>query len=109
MARSPIADEAPVDDRVPQLKAAPLETCDGPIERPVTHVLAALDEREDIARSEQLVDVIRIVLPVCCNAQGATRFQPVGYECQKIRLQQPSLVVPFLRPRIGKVEVDTIE
>ena len=88
-------------------EAAFFELRGGPIEGPVTIVLAPLVELEQRAAGEQFVDMLGVVLPVRGDVQCAVRCEPAVHELEKIGFQDAPLVMPFLRPRIGKVQVQS--
>ena len=58
-------------------------------------------------RVEHLKCVLRVVLPVGGEMQVTVRREAARKQANERRLQQPSLVVPFLRPRIREVNMDT--
>lgn len=97
--------KTPVPDAVSFAKSALLELGARSIQRLVAVVLAPSNAFKLIRPRKDLVNMLSIVCPVGSNVERATRDEAVCDQVDKIRLHNSSLVVSFLRPGIGKVQV----
>jgi hypothetical protein len=105
-----IAMQAPVPDAVTLAQTAPLELCCLPVQRRgFVSMHVALSQREFRGAGDQLVDVLRVIFPVGRNVHGAAGCELAGGQLQKRSLYQAALVMPFLGPGIGKIQIDTSE
>ena len=61
--------------------------------------------KETSARGEGVFHSLEVVIVICRQPQSPAGHQNSGYLCQKGRIQEASLVMPFFRPRVREVNV----
>ena len=98
------AGEQEVDGRTAFVKSALLEPSDRPPAGPFD--LAALETTDSGTGLQHLV---RVVINIGGEMQGATEPQPVDQDVDDVGTNEPAIVMPLLRPRIGKVHAYGIE
>ena len=77
------------------------------LERPIAIVFAPFGAPEPCGGGKYLINVLRIVGPVGRDMNGAARLEFVSAKVEKPWLDDPTLVMPLFRPRVGKIQIDT--
>jgi len=98
------AGEQEVDGRTAFVKPALLEPSDRPPAWPLD--LATLETTDSGTGLQHLV---RVVINIGGEMQGATEPQPVDQDVDDVGTNEPAIVMPLLWPRIGKVHAYGIE
>src|SRR5688572_22450036 len=96
---SPAAEEQ-VADRVSELAAAPLELGGRSFDQAAARLFPA---------GKSVLDPRGVIGPVGGGVEHATRLEFFPSQGNEWKLHEPALVVPLLRPGIGKEEMDRRE
>ena len=99
------AQPTPVEYTVSLAQTSSLELGLWPVQRGVSGMLTALRAAEQVRCPNRLVDMLGVVCPVRRDIQSAARFQAFGDKLEEAGLHDAPLVVAFLRPWVGEVEV----
>ena len=75
----------------------------------VAIVLAPFRERKNIRLVKNLVNVLSVIRPVSRDMQSAICIEATIDQFKKLRLDHTTLVVAFLGPRIGEVNIDALQ
>ncbi len=101
--------EAPVDDPMPFAETSLLEFRSRTIERLIAIVFPSLITGEKRRFGDNRVDMLGVVGPVGRDVQSAVRLEATVYQAKEPGLDHATLVMAFLGPRVGEIDVNPVQ
>ena len=101
--------KAPVDDTMSFAQASLLEFCARAIERLVAVVFPSLIAGKKRRLGDNRIDMLGVIGPVGRDVQSPVCFEATVYQFEERGLDHATLVMAFLGPRVGKIDVDPIQ